>query len=148
MTVFALLLIILALCLILFGVVSWTKKLPGNSIIGMRIPEVRKSEETWRAAHAAAGPVWTFGGVALLFGGLIGLVSGGWMWLFTVFTILVAFVALSLGAHVGAQKASLLDTEEDTEEGCGENCNCSAPAETPEVDITALRRAASQADQQ
>lgn len=42
--------------------------------------------------------------------------------------------------------ASLLDAEEHAEGGCGENCNCGAPA--PEVDVDALRRAASQADQE
>ncbi len=143
----AMFLIILAVLLILFGVLSWARKLPGNSIVGLRVPEVRKSQEAWEAAHAAAGPIWTFGGVALLFGGMIGLVSGGWMWIFTVFTIIIALVALSLGANAGSRIASLHDADDDhSAGGCGQDCNCGAPAETPAVDLTALRKAASEAD--
>ncbi|MDO5511538.1 SdpI family protein [Corynebacterium sp.] len=143
----AMLLIILAVALILFGVLAWTRKLPGNSVVGLRVPEVRKSQEAWQAAHAAAGPIWTFGGVALLFGGLLGFVSGGWMWVFTAVTVLIALVAVSLGANVGARTASLVDAAgEDEAGGCGQDCNCGAPAPAPAVDIDALRKAATEAD--
>jgi|LSQX01.3.fsa_nt_gb uncharacterized membrane protein len=150
MTVIAVILLVLAGALLLFGVLSWARKLPGNAIFGLRVPEVRKSEEAWRAAHAAAGPIWTFGGVALLFGAMLAFVSGGWMWVFTVVTLLVALVALSLGANVGARTASLIEDSGDSgdseEGGCGQDCNCGAPAETPAVDLAALRKAASEAD--
>lgn len=148
MTVIAVILLVLAGALLLFGVLSWARKLPGNAIFGLRVPEVRKSEEAWRAAHAAAGPIWTFGGVALLFGALLAFVSGGWMWVFTAVTVLIALVALSLGANAGARIASLHDDtgDDDSGGGCGQDCNCGAPAETPAVDLTALRKAASEAD--
>ncbi|HHU68478.1 SdpI family protein [Corynebacterium sp.] len=149
MTVIAVILLVLAGALLLFGVLSWARKLPGNAIFGLRVPEVRKSEEAWRAAHAAAGPIWTFGGVALLFGAMLAFVSGGWMWVFTVVTVLIALVALSLGANAGARIASLHDDSGDGDDsagGCGQDCNCGAPAEAPAVDLTALRKAASEAD--
>lgn len=147
MTVVAIILIVLAAALIIFGGLSWAGKLPGNSLFGLRVPEVRKSEEAWRSAHAAAGPIWTFGGVALLFGAMLAFVSGGWMWVFTVVTVLLALVAVSLGANVGARTASLVDAPADDDAGgCGQDCNCGAPAETPAVDLGALRRAASEAD--
>lgn len=145
MIVLAIVLLVLAAALTLFGALSWARKLPGNSVIGLRIPEVRRSEDAWRAAHATAGPIWTFGGVALLFGALLAF-AGGWMWVFTVVTVLIALVALSLGANAGARAASLIDVSEDTDSGCGENCNCGSPAPAPSVDVTALRRAASEAD--
>jgi len=147
MTFLAIALMVLAVALILFGVLSWTRKLPGNSVFGLRVPEVRKSQEAWESAHAAAGPIWTFGGVALLFGGLLGFASGGWMWVFTALTVIIALVAVSLGANVGARTASLIDAPADDEQGgCGQDCNCGAPAETPAVDVAALRRAANEAD--
>ncbi|MDO5670369.1 MAG: SdpI family protein [Corynebacterium sp.] len=141
MTFLAIALLVIAVALILFGVLAWTRKLPGNSVFGLRVPEVRKSQEAWEAAHAAAGPIWTFGGVALLFGAVV---AGGWMWVFTVVTVVIALVAVSLGANVGARTASLIDAPADDEQGgCGQDCNCGAPAE---VDVAALRKAASEAD--
>ncbi|GAB3695861.1 SdpI family protein [Corynebacterium nasicanis] len=139
----AIALLVVAVALILFGALSWARKLPGNSIVGLRVPEVRKSPAAWEAAHAAAGPIWTFGGVALFFGAMLAFISGGWMWIFTAVTVLIALVALSLGANAGARIASLAD-EAPAEAGCGQDCNCGAPA--PEVDVAALRQAASEAD--
>ncbi len=147
MTVIAVILLVLAGALLLFGALSWTRNLPGNAVFGLRLPEVRKSEDAWRAAHAAAGPIWTFGGVALLFGALIAFIAEGWMWVLPVVAVLVALVAVSLGANVGARTASLIDADgHDEEGGCGQDCNCGAPAETPAVDLAALRKAASEAD--
>lgn len=145
MTVIGVILLVLAAALLLFGALSWAKKLPGNSIFGLRVPEVRKSKEAWDSAHAVAGPIWAFGGVALLFGALIAFIASGWMWVLPVLTVLIAVAALSVGANAGARVATLFDAEH-AEGGCGENCNCGAPA--PDVDVDALRRAASQADQE
>ena len=145
MTVIGVILLVLAAALLLFGALSWSKKLPGNSIFGLRVPEVRKSKEAWDSAHAVAGPIWAFGGVALLFGSLIAFIASGWTWVLPVLTVLIAVAALSVGANAGARVATLLDAEH-AEGGCGEDCNCGAPA--PEVDVDALRRAASQADQE
>lgn len=148
MTVIGVILLVLAAALLVFGALSWAKKLPGNPVFGLRVPEVRKSKEAWDTSHAVAGPIWTFGGVALLFGGLLALIATGWMWLLPVAAVFVAVAAVGAGANAGARVASLLDAEEHAEGGCGENCNCGAPAPAPEVDVDALRRAASQADQE
>lgn len=145
MSAIGVILLVPAAALLLFGVLSWAKKLPGNPVFGLRVPEVRKSREVWDASHAAAGPVWAFGGVALLFGALFAFIASGWMWVLPVIAVLIAVVALGVGAGAGARVASLLDAEEHDEGGCGENCNCGSPA--PEVDVEALRRAASRADQ-
>lgn len=151
MTVFGVILLVPALALLVFGLLSWARKLPGNAIVGLRVPEVRKSRQAWDDAHAAAGPVWTFGGVVLLIGAMIAFVATSWLWIVPVLTVLLALVALSLGANAGARIASLADVPEDGEGGgCGDSCGCGSGGEadpTPvQIDIEALRRAATEAD--
>lgn len=45
MIVFAVLLLVLAVFTTVVGVLAWRMKLPGNGVIGIRVPEVRKSKE-------------------------------------------------------------------------------------------------------
>ena len=49
---------ILAVFLIVVGTMASTKRLPGNSYIGLRLQEIRKSREAWDNAHRVAGPAW------------------------------------------------------------------------------------------
>lgn len=152
MMVIGVILLVLAVGLLLVGALAVGKKLPGNQAVGLRVPEVRKSREAWDAAHSVAGPFWIIAGVALLFGGLISFIASGWFWVLPVVTVVVAVVAVSVGANAGARMAVLFDKQvAETSGGCGENCNCGSGGHSetpaPEVDVDALRRAANAADQ-
>lgn len=148
-------LLVLALLLLVVGVLAATRRLPGNSVIGIRVPEVRKSREVWDSSHAMAGPLWIFSGVALVFGALIAFVASGWLWILPVVTVVVAIVGVASGANVGARTATVLDVQnKQQEEGCSScadgGCGCgggeAAPA--PAVDLDAVRRAASAENRQ
>ncbi|MGP6174187.1 SdpI family protein [Corynebacterium sp. A21] len=143
-------LLVLALVLLIAGVMATSRRLPGNKIIGLRVPEVRKSKEIWDGSHAVAGPLWIFGGVALTFGGLIAFIASGWLWVFPAVTLVVGIVALASGANVGARTATLLDARhQDEDAGCAScsndgGCGCGGHNEAPApvVDLAAVRRAA------
>ena len=49
---------------LIIGVLAWTRRLPGNKYIGIKVPEVRKSKEVWDTAHQFAGPLWVAAGVS------------------------------------------------------------------------------------
>ncbi len=146
---------VLAAILLIVGGLAATRKLPGNSVVGLRLAEIRKSREAWDNAHAVAGPFWMLGGVALIFGGIVALNAMGWMWLIPAVTFVVAILALSIGSNLGSRAAYLYDQAHKAEEGCGDSCNCGsggcgggeAEAQQPAVDIDALRNAAKNADQ-
>lgn len=140
-----------ALCLVVGGLAA-ARTLPGNSYVGLRIEEVRKSQEIWELAHAVAGPIWALGGLAFLFGGFASLKVSGTGWVLPGVCAIVGILALSVGSNMGARAAFLAD-QATPDEGCGDSCNCgdggcgseSAPAPAPDLD--ALRNAAARADQ-
>ena len=141
--------LILAVFLIVVGALASTKRLPGNSYIGLRLQEIRKSREAWDNAHRVAGPFWILSGVCLVFGGIVALRAEGWMWLIPVFTFIIALLALSIGSNMGARAAYLWDQAHKEEEGCGDSCNCGDSGcgdSAPAVDVAALRNAAQHAD--
>lgn len=148
-------LLIFALTLIVIGVLAWTKKLPGNSIIGLRIPEVRASQENWQAAHQIAGPLWIVSGISLVIGALIAFITTGWMWLIVAFSIIASVVFLSLGANFGARTISIVEAHEknlsaSTKETTSEVSEPATPeitAPAPQVDLAAVRRAAQESDE-
>lgn len=143
-------LLVMALVLLVTGVMATSRRLPGNKIIGLRVPEVRKSKEIWDGSHAVAGPLWILGGVALTFGGLISFLADGWFWVLPAITLIVGLVALASGANVGARTATLLDAQnQDEDAGCAScsndgGCGCGGHDEAPApiVDLAAVRRAA------
>lgn len=142
MTIISIVVLILAALLMVVGLLAWTKNLPGNGVVGLRVPEVRKSKEVWDVAHKVAAPMWTAAGISLLFGGLVGLrLSTLPGLIFLAVTIFVAALFLGQGANLGAKAAHLLDRQAKEEGGCGENCNCGEAEPKPEVDVAALRKA-------
>lgn len=126
MTAIAVFLFLCAAVLIIVGGLSWTGRLPGNSYIGIRVPEVRKSRELWNTAHRVAGPLWTLAGVVLGFGGLLALSAGGWSWLLVVAAVVACLVFLGMGAGMGAHTVALIDAQRTAESSTG--CCSSAPA--------------------
>lgn len=125
------------------GISAAAGKLPGNSVIGLRVPEVRKHESTWVQAHKVVGPFWILAGVALAMGAAFAFIASGWVWVAPVIALVAAVVALSVGGNFGARAAALVDAARDA------NPEPEAPAEpAPQVDLDALRRAAGKADEQ
>lgn len=139
--------LIIAAFLVLVGILGWTERLPGNSYIGLRIPEVRKSREMWQIAHKMAGPLWVAGGVTSILAGLLFLTDSIWLWILAGVLIVVALIFVSLGASAGARAVSIISAQEDSgSDSCcssgGSDASNQQAAATPEVDIAALRRAA------
>lgn len=128
-TVFAVVIALLALFYLVVGILAWRRALPGNGIIGLRVPEVRKEERIWKEAHQVAGPLWAVGGVVLLFSAAFAFRG---IWWVTAGTAIVSTVFLSVGANLGARAANLLANHKE------------APAEpeAPKVNLDAVRRAA------
>ncbi|KKO78208.1 membrane protein [Corynebacterium minutissimum] len=149
MLVVGIIFLIVAAILIVVGGLASLRKLPGNSVVGLRLAEIRKTKEAWDNAHAVAGPFWFLAGVALVFGGIIALRAEGWMWLIPALTFVVAVLALSVGSNMGARAAYLWDQAHKEDEGCGESCNCGdggCGGKAPTVDVSAARAAAKRAD--
>lgn len=142
-TIVGIVLLVLAAALLIIGGLSWSRRLPGNSIVGIRVAEVRKSREIWDAAHQVAGPLWLVGGVALVFGALIAFRADGWTWLFPVLAVLVALGFVGAGANIGARRAASIDVAQEYAKNNPEVTDKPAP----KVDMEALRRAASAADE-
>ena len=71
MTVIGVILVVLAVALLVLGGLAWSRKLPGNGVVGLRVAEVRKSKELWEGAHHVAGPLWVVSGVAMAVGALV-----------------------------------------------------------------------------
>lgn len=141
---------VLGIALFVIGALAWTRRLPGNSVVGIKVPEVRKSEEVWKASHQVAGPVWVVAAIAWILGAFLAFIATGWMWILPALAFVGGTVLLSVGANYGARTAVLLDEHLNAEDGCEDgSCDCgdrgcgSAPAQ---VDLDAARRAASAQD--
>lgn len=122
--------VILAICgafILTVGALSTTGKLPGNSFIGLRIPEVRKSEDYWIMAHRIAGPAWLGSGVALLAAALVAMSAQGWLWLIVVLLVVGAVFMLGMGAALAAHTLARVDaTRAEAEAAVADSACCSA----------------------
>ncbi|MDO5098563.1 MAG: SdpI family protein [Corynebacterium sp.] len=169
MTVVGTLLAIFAVALLIIGGLAWSRRLPGNKYIGVRVSEVRKSKENWDTAHQFAGPLWVAAGVALAVASVPPFSGISWLLIITVIGIIAAVYFVGLGASLATRAAGVME-QESQEGGC-----CGGAAEEPasvkdempcettgdcnpgacsgagicgghDVDIAALRRAAKSAD--
>ncbi len=159
---------ILAVLLIVTGALAWKAKLPGNPVIGIRVPEVRKSRELWDMAHRVAGPLWVLSGVAWAIAALVSFAATGWMWLVVGLGIIGGLIFLGMGAGMGAHTVAMVDAKrkaqgESSDAGgcasCGEGgCGSAAdgadstataanepvendtPVNAPKIDFDALRK--------
>mgnify|MGYP001055796929 CR=1 FL=1 len=136
--IIGILLIIAALALLIPGVLATAGRLPGNSVVGLRVPEVRKDEEVWDTAHKVVGPFLILAGVALAFGAAFSLIAHRWLWAAPVLLIIAAVVAVAVGGNQGARTAQLVDEA---------RTQTPEPEPTPNVNLDALRNAAKQADE-
>ncbi|APT85727.1 SdpI family protein [Corynebacterium aquilae] len=118
MNILGVLLLVLAVIQLGIGVAAWSGKLPGNNIIGIRIPEARASEEMWVLTHRIAGPLWTLGALSLGFGGLLAFVVSGYWWLLVMLAVVGWLVLMGMGAGMAANAAALIDASNKDEGGC------------------------------
>ncbi|WP_306515069.1 SdpI family protein [Corynebacterium sp.] len=157
MIVVSIILFALAAVVLVVGGLATVKKLPGNSLFGLRVHEARKSPEAWMTSHAVAGPIWLVAAASFIFGALVSLQATGFMWAIPILTTIVGIIALSYGANLGARTAVLYDQNvsakqnSETTGGCcssgGGGTAVEKPA-APTVDVGALRKAAEKADNQ
>lgn len=136
--ILGIILLVIAVLLAIVGALGWTGKLPGNSFIGLKVPEVRKSEDLWELAHKIAGPFWILGAAALAFGGAFSFVATGWWWTLPAFTIVIALGSVGTGAAKAAHTVAALDARAIAEEQRG--------GAKPAVNLEALRNAAKNLD--
>ncbi|MCT1451814.1 SdpI family protein [Corynebacterium sp. p3-SID1145] len=134
--------IVFALALLIPGLLAALGRLPGNNVVGLHVPEVRKDEEIWVQAHKVAGPYLILGGLALAFGAAFAFIADGWLWAGPVVLALVGIAAVAAAGNQGARAAKLFAQAKDAEAGA--EAATAHPA--PQVDLGALRNAARRAD--
>ncbi|MDO4909826.1 MAG: SdpI family protein [Corynebacterium sp.] len=141
-------LLVIALIQCIVGIAGWKQKLPGNPYIGIRVPEVRKSQDMWNKAHLIAGPLWTLAGICLAVGGVISLFASGWLWALPIIAVVGWLVFVGMGAGMAANAVAFLDAKAEEEGGCGQDCNCgdSGCENAPAVNLDAVKNAAASAD--
>lgn len=97
--------IVFALALLIPGLLAALGRLPGNNVVGLHVPEVRKDEEIWVQAHKVAGPYLILGGLALAFGSAFAFIADGWLWMGPVVLGVVAVAAVAAAGNQGARAA-------------------------------------------
>ena len=147
MVVFGCVLAALAVVLLLVGVLAWTRHLPGNKYVGIKVPEVRESREVWDAVHQFAGPLWLASGVAMAVAAVPPFSGVSWLLLISLVGVVASVYFFGLGSSMGARAAGVLVREESSGGCCGgDSSDASDAAPAPQVDFDALRRAAGTAD--
>ncbi|MBV7282356.1 SdpI family protein [Corynebacterium sp. TAE3-ERU30] len=142
MAVLGIILLILTLALLILGALAWTQHLPGNGLIGIRVPEVRTSREMWNAAHKVAGPVWLVAGLAMGIGALLAFSAAGWMWLLVLAAVVASVTLLGIGAALGAKAVAIIDANRKISDAAAAQAGDSeSQAPQPEVDVDKLRSA-------
>ncbi|MCZ9310180.1 SdpI family protein [Corynebacterium uberis] len=129
---------VLAAAVALVGALGWAQRLPGNSLVGLRVPEVRKSQQLWDLGHKIAGPLWVLAGVVFLFAGLFSFIAHGWLWIAPAALFIIALGFIGVGSAQAAHAVAAVDARDMAKQAGG------GPA--PKVDLGALRRAARASD--
>ncbi|WP_426717966.1 SdpI family protein [Corynebacterium auriscanis] len=135
MIVLTIVLAILGIAVLTVGIMALTGNLPGNSAVGLRIPEVRKSKENWIMGHKIAGPAWAGAGAVLLGAALLSAKVSGWMWLVLALLVVGAVFLLGLGAALASHTMARVDAqrlhaEAAAEDAAGGCCGGSGAADS------------------
>lgn len=134
--------IVFAIALLIPGVLAALGRLPGNNVVGLHVPEVRKDEEIWFQAHKVTGPYLILGGLALAFGAAFSFIADGWLWAGPLILALIAVAAVAAAGNQGARAAKLFaQAKQNDAQNAAE-----ATQPAPQVDVGALRNAARRAD--
>ena len=135
MTFLSIILGVLGVAVLIVGVLSTTGTLPGNSIIGLRIPEVRKSQEYWTMGHKIAGPTWTGSGLALLACAVVAWGASGWLWLIVGLLVVAAVFLLGMGAALASHALAQVDARAQKEAEADGAATCCSSASAPVSDV-------------
>lgn len=125
MIVLTVVLVVVGLAFFIAGLLGALGKLPGNPVVGLRVPEVRKTEELWNTAHRIVGPAWMGAGAAFIGAALITLKVSGWMWLVFALLLVGAAFLIGLGSALGAHAVARLDARAAQLEAAESSC-CSS----------------------
>lgn len=128
MIVLTVVLVVVGLAFFIAGLLGAVEKLPGNPVVGLRIPEVRKTEELWNTAHRIVGPAWMGAGAAFIGAALITLKVSGWMWLVFALLLVGAAFLIGLGSALGAHAVARLDARAAQLEAAESSCCSSGDA--------------------
>lgn len=128
MIVLTVVLVVVGLVFFIAGLLGAVGKLPGNPVVGLRVPEVRKTEELWNTAHRIVGPAWMGAGAAFLGAALITLKVSGWMWLVFALLLVGAAFLIGLGSALGAHAVARLDARAAQLEAANSSCCSSGDA--------------------
>ncbi|MEL4176923.1 SdpI family protein [Corynebacterium bovis] len=165
MIILAVLLVVVGLAVLVVGVMGLTGTLPGNSVVGLRVPEVRASRTMWVTGHRIAGPAWIGSGVAVVAAGLVAWRASGWGWLVVALLVVGGLFLLGMGAALAAHAVARIELRKGQEaearrasagccsgEGAGGGAGRGAgaagrgAAPTAAPDLDAARRAAAAQD--
>lgn len=128
MIVLTVVLVVVGLAFFIAGLLGAVGKLPGNPVVGLRIPEVRKTEELWNTAHRIVCPAWMGAGAAFIGAALITLKVSGWMWLVFALLLVGAAFLIGLGSALGAHAVARLDARAAQLEAAESSCCSSGDA--------------------
>ena len=128
MIVLTVVLVVVGLAFFIAGLLGAVGKLPGNQVVGLRVPEVRKTEELWNTAHRIVGPAWMGAGAAFIGAALITLTVSGWMWLVFALLLVGAAFLIGLGSALGAHAVARLDARAAQREAAESSCCSSGDA--------------------
>ena len=128
MIVLTAVLVVVGLAFFIAGLLGAVGKLPGNQVVGLRVPEVRKTEELWNTAHRIVGPAWMGAGAAFIGAALITLTVSGWMWLVFALLLVGAAFLIGLGSALGAHAVARLDARAAQLEAAESSCCSSGDA--------------------
>ncbi|RRO93773.1 hypothetical protein CXF29_09270, partial [Corynebacterium bovis] len=109
MIILAVLLVVVGLAVLVVGVMGLTGTLPGNSVVGLRVPEVRASRTMWVTGHRIAGPAWIGSGVAVVAAGLVAWRASGWGWLVVALLVVGGLFLLGMGAALAAHAVARIE---------------------------------------
>ena len=122
MIVLTVLLTIFGLAILATGALAFTGKLPGNSFVGLHIPEVRKSQEFWTMGHRIAGPAWIGSGVVMLGAALVSTSVAGWIWLVFGLLVVGSLFLLGMGSAMAAHALARVDAQRSQAEAADSSC--------------------------
>lgn len=125
MTVLSIILAVLGLAITAISALCLSGSLPGNRLIGLHIPEVRKSAAYWTLGHRIAGPAWLGAGCAILAAAVLAFNAAGWVWLIIMGLLIASVILLGLGAALASHTLAQLDARAQEASAEGSDC-CSA----------------------
>ncbi|GAA1472436.1 SdpI family protein [Corynebacterium felinum] len=125
---------LLSVFLLIVGGLAWTRHLPGNKYVGIKVPEVRKSKENWDTAHQFAGPLWVAAGAAMAIAAVPPFSGISWLLIFTLIGFIAALYFLGLGASLATRAAGVMGQEHESDGCSSDSGGCCGGASNADTD--------------